>query len=118
MQEAMKKPHTDDDIITLNLRVRRSNAGKVKQYVQLLEADDKPAYTVAEVFPEYMDKKPNIALRAYRTRESLTQKELSLKTGIPQHQISEMENCKRGIGKERARKLAQALNVSDYRLFL
>ncbi len=43
---------------------------------------------------------------------------LSQKTGIPQHQISEMENCKRGIGKERARKLAQALNVSDYRLFL
>jgi hypothetical protein len=118
MQEAMKKPHTEDDIITLNLRVRRSIVGKVKQYVQLLEADDKPTYSVAEVFPEYMNKKPNIALRAYRTRENLTQKALSLKTGIPQHQISEMENCKRGIGKKRARKLAQALNVSDYRLFL
>ncbi len=98
--------------------VRLSIAGKVKQYVQLLEAEDEPTYSVAEVFPEYMDEKPNIALRAYRTRESLTQKELSVKTGIPQHQISEMENCKRGIGKQRARKLAQALNVSDYRLFL
>ena len=118
MSEPMKKPHTDEDIITLNLRVRRSIAGKVKQYVQLLEGEDKPAYSVADVFPEYMDKKPQIALRAYRTRESLTQKELSLETGIPQHQISEMENGKRGIGKERARKLAHALNVSDYRYFL
>ncbi len=118
MSEPMKKPHTDEEIVTLNLRVRRSIAVKVKQYVQLLEAEDKPAYSVADVFPEYMDKKPQTALRAYRTRESLTQKELSLKTGIPQHQISEMENGKRGIGKERARKLAHALNVSDYRYFL
>ena len=118
MREATKKPHTEDEIITLKLRVRSSMAGKIKQYVQLLEAEDQPTYSLTDVFPEYMDKKPNIALRAYRTRESLTQKELSLKTGIPQHQISEMENCKRGIGKERARKLAQALDVSDYRLFL
>jgi hypothetical protein len=29
-----------------------------------------------------------------------------------------MENGKRGIGKERARKLAKALCVSDYRFFL
>jgi transcriptional regulator with XRE-family HTH domain len=39
-------------------------------------------------------------------------------TGIPQRHISEMENGKRGIGKERARKLAKALRVSDYRFFL
>ncbi len=118
MSEHMKKPHTDDEIITLNLRVRRNIVGKIKEYVQTLEAEDKHTYSVADVFPEYMDKKPQIALRAYRTREGLTQKELSLKTGIPQHQISEMENGKRGIGKERARKLAQALNVTDYRFFL
>ena len=30
----------------------------------------------------------------------------------------QMENGKRGIGKERARILAKALNVSDYRLLL
>lgn len=39
-------------------------------------------------------------------------------TGIPQRHISEMENGKRGIGKERARKIAEALHVSDYRFFL
>ncbi len=29
-----------------------------------------------------------------------------------------MENGKRGIGKERAKLLAEALQVSDYRVFL
>jgi transcriptional regulator with XRE-family HTH domain len=57
-------------------------------------------------------------LRAYRSRENLTQKQLAELTGIPQHHISEMENGKRGIGKERARKFAEALRVPDYRLFL
>jgi len=32
--------------------------------------------------------------------------------------ISEMESDKRQIGKERAKKIAEALHVSDYRVFL
>jgi DNA-binding XRE family transcriptional regulator len=118
MQEPMKKHHIEDEIITLSLCVRRSNVDKIKQYVQRLESEGKPTYSIAEVFPEYTGKEPQVALRAYRTRENLTQKELCLKTGIPQHQISEMETGKRGIGKERAKKLARALNVADYRFFL
>ena len=43
--------------------------------------------------------------------------ELSGLTGIPQHHISEMENGKRCIGKERAKKLAEALHC-DYRQLL
>jgi len=118
MQEATKKPHTEDEIITLRLRVRRSNADKVRKYVQFLESKEEPNYSVAEAFPEYAGKEKQVALRAYRYRENLTQKELARKTGIPQHQISEVENGKRGIGKERARRIAKALNVSDYRVFL
>jgi len=38
-------------------------------------------------------------------------------TGIAQHHISEMENGKRPIGKETAKKLAAVLN-GDYRIFL
>ncbi len=78
----------------------------------------KPIYTVAEVFPEYLGQETCIALRAYRTRENLTQKQLAALTGIPQHHISEMENGKRPIGKERARKLAEALHVGDWRVFV
>jgi transcriptional regulator with XRE-family HTH domain len=69
------------------------------------------------VFPEYQGKEQQTALRAYRTREGFTQKQLAELTGIPQHHISEMENGKRGIGKERAKKLAEKLNC-DYRQFL
>jgi len=37
--------------------------------------------------------------------------------GIPRRHISEMENSKRPIGKQNARKLAEVLKV-DYRVFL
>jgi len=46
----------------------------------------------------------------------LTQRQLAEKSGIPQRHISEMENGKRSIGKENARRLAAALNA-DYRAF-
>ena len=117
MQALTKRPHTDD-MVTLRLRVRRRNAARIKEYARIVEFEEDRTYSVAEVFPEYLGREQQVALRAYRSRENLTQKELSLMTGIPQHHISEMENGKRTIGKERARKLAQALNVSDYRVFL
>jgi len=117
MQAVTKKPPTDD-MVTVRLHVRRRNVDRIKEYARILESEEDRTYSVAEVFPEYLGKEHQVALRAYRTREDLTQKDLSLMTGIPQHHISEMENGKRTIGKERARKLAQALNVSDYRVFL
>jgi plasmid maintenance system antidote protein VapI len=47
----------------------------------------------------------------------MTQTRLSELTGIPQRHISEMEQGKRPIGKENAKKLAKALDT-DYRMFL
>jgi plasmid maintenance system antidote protein VapI len=38
-------------------------------------------------------------------------------TGIHRRHLSEMENAKRPIGKENAKKLAEALNT-NYRMFL
>jgi DNA-binding XRE family transcriptional regulator len=74
-------------------------------------------YSVEEVFPELLENRAGVAIRGYRTREGLTQKKLAEMTGISQHHISEMENGKCSIGKERAKKLASALNC-DYRRFL
>ena len=116
MQEHTKKPPIDD-MVTLQLRVHRRNAPLVKKYAESIEADAERNYTVAEVFPEYLGKEMQTALRAYRTREGLTQKQLAALTGIPQHHISEMETGKRSIGKERAKKLAEFLHC-DYRQFL
>jgi hypothetical protein len=57
------------------------------------------------------------ALAGARYREELTQMKLSEITGIPQRHISEMENGKRPIGKEMAKRLGNALNI-DYKVFL
>jgi DNA-binding transcriptional regulator YiaG len=69
-------------------------------------------------FPEFAGDEMGAILKAARLREELTQKQLSEKTGIPQRHISEMETGKRHLGRKRAEILAQALNVSDYRIFL
>lgn len=118
MPAVTKKPHTDDDKVKLTLLVRRQNAAKIRAYARAVEADEERKYAVEEVFPEYIGKEQQVALRAYRTREGVTQQQLARMTGIPQRHISEMENGKRNIGKERARKIASALDVSDYRFLL
>ena len=116
MPVATKKPHIDEDMITLRLRVHRSNAPRIKEYVQTVEAGDERTYTIAEVFPKYVGKE-QVAIRAYRYRENLTQRQLAELTAIPQRHISEMENGKRTIGKELAKRLGKALNA-DYKVFL
>jgi len=71
-----------------------------------------------ECFPEITDEQlPGICLKGARGKEDMTQKRLSELTGIPQRHISEMENGKRPIGKETAKKLGKALNIG-YKVFL
>lgn len=61
---------------------------------------------------------PGKALRIYRENAGLTQAALGEKIGgAPRQHISGMENGKRTIGKENAKKLAAVLGV-DYRVFL
>lgn len=59
---------------------------------------------------------PAAALRGYRGREELTQRELAKKCGIPQPHIAAMESGKRPIGLAIAKKLALALNCNYKRL--
>lgn len=56
---------------------------------------------------------PGICLSGARYRECMTQEQLAKATGIPRRHISEMENNKRPIGKQNARKLADMLHVDD-----
>lgn len=80
---------------------------------------DQERIPAENIFPDTFDtaKGPAIALRGLRYRENLTQKELAKKIGIHQHHLSEMENGKRSIGKDMARKLAKALHA-DWKIFL
>jgi DNA-binding XRE family transcriptional regulator len=58
-----------------------------------------------------------VCLRGCRYREDMTQKELAEKLGITQGNLSAMENGKRPIGKEMAKRLAKILNT-NYKHFL
>ena len=58
-----------------------------------------------------------LILRGSRFKEDVTQKELAEAVGVSQHHISEMENGKRPIGKEMAKRFADFFKL-DYRLFL
>ena len=80
--------------------------------VNVSESGD--ALPLDAVFP---DLHTGSAIKGLRYRENLTQDQLSRKLGIKRHHISEMENGKRPIGKEMARRLADALNA-DYKVFL
>jgi len=71
-----------------------------------------------KAFPEFAEESaPSVALRGARKKEGLTQKELARLTGIPQSNLSEMENGKRGIWKELAGRLGKVLKV-HYRILL
>jgi ribosome-binding protein aMBF1 (putative translation factor) len=89
---------------------------RIAKKMGLHDATD--SVTVEEAFPEYAVNPLGSALRGARHREGLTQRQLAEKTGIPQRHISEMESGKRQIGRERAKRLAETLNVADYRVFL
>ncbi len=76
--------------------------------------DDEGMVTWEEAFPELG---AGSVLQGARDREELTQAELAEKIGVKPHHISEMENGKRTIGKDMAKRLAKALNTG-YKVFL
>ena len=59
---------------------------------------------------------PGIFLSGARYRSELTQEELARRTGILRRHISEMENGKRPVSKQQARKLAEVLGIELWRL--
>jgi ribosome-binding protein aMBF1 (putative translation factor) len=58
-----------------------------------------------------------LALRGCRYKKGISQKNLAKSIHISQHHISEMENGKRVVGKEMAKRFANFFET-DYRIFL
>ena len=117
MQEHTKKPPTE----TVELRflgpiVNMARAIETLKPLGFMDASDSVPWR--EAYPEYSEEQLiGKALAGARYREGLTQIQLSELTGIPQRHISEMENGKRPIGKEMAKRFGKALNIS-YKVFL
>ena len=118
--QAHTKTRPIEPMVTLRLRLNRSNAETVRKFVAEIESVPGSEVISYEAFFEkhFPGKtEQEITLAGYRYRENLTQQQLADLTGINRRHISEMEHGKRPIGKENARKLAQALHC-DYRSLL
>jgi DNA-binding XRE family transcriptional regulator len=70
--------------------------------------------TVEEAFPGFH---AGHSLRGARYREDVSQRRLAKLTGVSVQNISAMENGRRPIGKDMAKRLATVLNM-DWRLLL
>lgn len=121
----LTKKRTTEKYVEVCFKVPVEDATKVidaaKAFFRLaghdvLETNDQgeELYDAKEVFPE---SHPGTILRGFRVREDLTQKELAEKANLKPHHISEMEHGKRPIGKDVAKRLAEALGA-DHRVFL
>lgn len=112
-----KKPHTETVLRFKGPKNKSDEAIEALREMGFISIDESEAVPWQEAFPELQENAPGTYLAGARHREDLTQRQLADKTGIPQRHISEMENGKRPIGKETAKKLASALGA-DYRVFL
>ena len=118
MQAPIKKHHTKGFVTMSFIGPVQNEEKAIKALQSLGFSDSSDSVAWREAFPEYDENSlPGVALTGARTKEGLTQQKLAEMTGIPQRHISEMENGKRPIGKERAKKLAKALNIG-YKVFL
>lgn len=78
------------------------------------EECEKSYYTAEEVFPGFH---AGHVLRGARYRENVSQRQLARLTGVSVQNISAMENGRRPLGKEMAKRFAAVLNT-DWRVFL
>ncbi|GFK92334.1 hypothetical protein NNJEOMEG_00158 [Fundidesulfovibrio magnetotacticus] len=116
MLEHTKKPPTDNVVLSFTGPAAMKEEA-VKRLVALgfSVREDADSIPWREAFPFKDQELPGVFLSGARYREGLTQEALSKAAGIPRRHISEMENGKRPIGKQNARRLGEALNVDPKR---
>ena len=105
----------------MSVRTHTRHTKRAKRTNQTVVAKKRQKASIPwrEVFKKDIAKysEPGLVLRGSRAKEKLTQKELAKTIGVSQHHISEMENGKRPIGKEMAKRFAEFFKT-DYRAFL
>lgn len=124
MQEHTKKPLTDAVTVTFTGPVAMMQEAidamqelgfqSVEQLIRNQQTEGSIPWRKSQYYKDA--DMPSVFLSGARYREGMTQVELAERTGIPRRHISEMENSKRPIGKQNARKLAEALNIDPRRL--
>lgn len=118
-----KKPLTDAEQVFLGVICEQAILSEVKAMLEekgcsiqqeLPAAGEKEWYSTKEVFPGFH---AGHALRGARYREDVSQRQLAKLTGVSVQNISAMENGRRPIGKDMAKRFAKVLNA-DWRSLL
>lgn len=118
MSERMKKPHTENiAMVTWHGAHYALPVGVIEKYK--VKGVAKKHLSINDVFGELIDEhgEPGLLLKGLRHRESLSQIEFAKILNITQANLSAMENGRRSIGKEIAKRIAEQFEV-DYRMFL
>lgn len=114
MPAHMKKHHTE----VANI-VWHGNQYKIPLDIMKKFRADEKVHSINDVFEDILDEHGEAAalLKGLRHREGLTQMEFAKKIVVTQANLSAMENGKRAIGKDIAKRIAKIFDV-DYRYFL
>ena len=84
-----------------------------------LSANDEESVPLDKVFGDLIAKhgEPGVLLKGLRAKEGVNQLKFAKTIGVTQANLSAMENGRRNIGKEIAKRIAKKYGV-DYRIFL
>lgn len=115
---ALTKKHHTDDVAKISW-----HGGLYVVPIDVMERykvnSDDSYISIDDLFNDLTQKsgEPAVLLKGLRYREGLSQIEFAKKLNISQTNLSAMENGRRTIGKELAKRIADLFGV-DYRVFL
>ncbi|KTC84440.1 MULTISPECIES: helix-turn-helix domain-containing protein [Legionella] len=118
MSEHMKKPHTESiAMVTWHGAHYALPVGIIEKY--RVKEESKTDLSIDDVFGDLINEhgEPGLLLKGLRHREGLNQIELAKILNISQTNLSAMENGRRAIGKELAKRIGEKFKI-DYRNFL
>lgn len=123
----LTKKQTTSDFAEICLQIPKKNIVKVKDIIEnmlllaginySIQAEIEDLDDTVDLEALFPDLHGGSAIKGLRYREGLTQEQLAQKINVKRHHISEMENGKRSIGKDMAKRLAKVLHT-DYKVFL
>ena len=119
MPEHMKKRRTNKTVDIFWQGVRYSIPVSILEKYKISSALRSDSLTVEEAFSDLIGEfgEPALLLRGLRKKEGLSQVEFADAIAVTQQNLSAMENGRRGIGKELAKRIASKFNI-NYRLLL
>ena len=115
---ALTKKHHIDDVAKISW-----HGGLYAVPIEIMErykiTSDNQYTSIDDLFSVLTQKsgEPGVLLRGLRYREGLSQIEFAKKLNVSQTNLSAMENGRRAIGKELAKRIGDIFGL-DYRVFL